>query len=555
MGKVSFLKTLFARTLHFFYFLILGVGSLLILSSGLSLTSVMQILVFLMIVIMILSKLAQGELAKKFKGQAFIVGILPVILFLYILIFSTGGLASPFLILTHFLAIGASFVVSPKIAVSYIIATVFLFVGNLATDQSAKTFVQTNLFPTILYFIAYISLIPFAYILAKQYKFKEEWAQILEKQIATSKTQEEILLKNITSAVFLLNPNFAVVFLNQSATRISGFGKEAVDQDFFKLFAFKDKDGRALASYSLPLSQTLSSKVPTSIENIQMQVKDKKYLRINMKILPAIASEGTLGLILIVEDLAKEKEQTYKKESTASQALTRFLTFLADQKRLITQVKNQETLDFEKLISQNQELEHLAQDFIYALRLESGNIGYLATIVDIGELLQEIIYELQPQAQQRNIILVAKPLTETVQPTQPHFSLRIPLAKRMFPIISVIGNFSWIKDSLKRIFEILFILSKRGDKVEIAVDRREGLGQIQITTSIRNISPELAPDLFEKFYGKLQDMPQLSQTSGLEGYIAKSLIERMGGNISITSSNNPPALIFVITFGLKENDT
>lgn len=542
------------RILHFFYFLILGIGSLLILASGFSLTSVMQILVFLMIVIIIFSKLAQGELARKFRGQAFIVGVLPVILFLYILIFSTGGLASPFLILSHFLAIGTSFVISPATAVSFIIATVFLIVGHLATDQQARIFAQSNLFPTILYFLSYISLIPFAYILAKQYKFKEEWAQILEKQIATSKTQEEILLKNITSAVFLLNPNFEVVFLNQSATRISGFGKEAVGQDFFKLFAFKDKDGRVLASYSLPLPQTLSSKVPTSIENIQMQVKDKKYLRINMKILPAIASEGTLGLILIVEDLAKEKEQTHKKESTASQALTRFLIFLADQKRLITQVKNQERLDFEKLISQNQELEHLAQDFIYALRLESGNIGYLATIVDIGELLQEIIYELQPQAQQRNIILVAKPLTETVQPTQPRFSLRIPLAKRMFPIISVIGNFSWIKDSLKRIFEIVFILSKNGDKLEIAVDRREGLGQIQITTSIRDISKELAPDLLEKFYGKLQDMPALSQTSGLEGFIAKSLIERMGGNISISSLDNS-TLIFVITFGLKENDS
>ena len=152
------------------------------------------------------------------------------------------------------------------------------------------------------------------------------------------------------------------------------------------------------------------------------------------------------------------------------------------------------------------------------------------------------------------VTLAAKRPEGTTPLVQPKEGLRIPVAKGVFPQVSVIGNTAWLTDSFKRIFGLILLLAKKDQKIEIEVLSNQGLAQIRITTPEVGIVKEQILDLFEKFHGRLKDEPRLSETSGLEGYIAKNLIERMAGNISV-EQKEPPQITICISFGEHKTES
>lgn len=537
------------------YFFSLGVASLYILKSAISLQVIMQIFIFLTILIVIALKLASSTNLKLQRSSALKIGLLPVAFFIYLLVLSTGGLSSQFIITTHLFSMALAFLISPQISISFITATLSLFL-LIAIGEPRQEFLGQSPFALVLYFVAYIALIPLSYIIAKEYRVKEEWANILEKQIATSKNQEETLLKNITDAVIVLNKQSQVVYINQAANTLTGFGREILDKNLFEFFRFKDQDGRALLPYQIPIDQSLNTKTQSYLENIRLLIKEK-FLPVDLKIIPVIGLEGPLGTILVFKDRTSADQTIQKKKTATFMSLARFLTFLASQKNVLLNLKRANPLNsqLEDLIRKNEDLKHLSEDFVYTLRIESGEVGALTSLVDLGEIVQELLFELKPYLQGKNLILIPRHLTASANVVAPKSNLRIPVQKKVFPEVYIIGNISWIKDSLSRIFKLIFLLSQSSKKIEVEVVREQGLGLVRIYAPIYSFwgnAARLMPDLFEKFYGQLQNMPELSETSGLEGYIAKNLIERMGGNIRYENRQNPPALVFTITFGLKE---
>src|SRR3989304_6369322 len=302
MEKFKKLIPLAIYLASFLYFLVVGLISFLILRSEIALETIMKIISVHVLLILISAKFVLSKSKQESRGVIYLGGLLPIILFGYFLIFATGGLSSPFLVLTHFFAISVAFLITPQIAVSFIAATIVLMAVNLAFDSSAVAFVRQTPFAAILYFVAYIALVPFSYVLSREYTVKEAWVKILEKQIATSKTQEEELLKNITECVLVVNRRLNLVYINKAAKEFSQYGEEILGQNLFKFFSFKDKDGRNIEPYSLPFGQVVSSKTQTTIENIQVSTKEKKFVKVDMKILPVIGPEEPLGLVLIIEE-------------------------------------------------------------------------------------------------------------------------------------------------------------------------------------------------------------------------------------------------------------
>lgn len=532
----------------FAYFLALGFAAAFILHKAISLTTIMQIFSILAVLIIVSSKFILPKIKNPAKTIVLFLLLLPVVLLIYFLILTTNLIFSPFIILTHFFAIGVAFLISPQISVTYIIATLTLIITQLSINQSLLPLVTNSPLLSLLYFISYVGLIPFSFILARQYKFKEEWAQILEKQIATSQTQEEELLKNIKEAIFVVDTNFKLVYLNEAACQFSKYNQQDLDKDFPQLFAFKDDKGRDLPANSLPLAQALNSKVQFFMQNIQIAAKDKNFATIDLKILPAIAADGPMGLILIVEEKSAHKKLDKQQETTASLALAKFLNLLTGQKQQITTIRQK--IDPEKittLLNQNELLSRLAQDFIYVLRLESGKTNLYSQLIDLGKIIQDLIEEQKPQAQIYSLELMPI-VTQQPKPIQPK-TLQIPLEKRIFDKLYVIGNPTWIKDALGRILYLIFLTSIPKSQIMVEVKQEQELLKVTFTSKSK-ITKDKAAKLFEKFDPSLVNIPQLANATGLEGYIAKSLITRMGANLEINDAQE--SLTFTTTLGTRK---
>lgn len=532
-------------------FLIIGFSSWLV-TSKLQLRDLISVLLFLILSFSVAIRVITIKLKGKIKTIVLSIGLATIAFFAYTLILSTGGISSPFLVITHLFAIGISFLISPGVSVAFILATISVLTPHAFIDPAAKDLLSVSPFVTVIYMIAYVALIPMSFALAREYRIKEEWVKNLEKQIATSKNQEDALLKNIEDAVLVLNKKFEIMYLNQSVTKLFKYTNHALGKNFFSLFLIKDRYGRPVEKYNMPFEQTINSKIESYIESIQIASENQTYTRVDLKILPVIEGGTALGLVLVIKDLSAKTFAQDKEKNVALIALSRFVSILNKQKlgfqKLIQSPRKTETI--KELIYQNIELENLSQDFFYTLRLESGEIGSLSSLVDLGQVLEEIIANEKWRSMEQGIRIIPKNMTPGV--IEPRSSLQVSIPTRRFEQVYILANAAWLKDSLGRLLEIIILLTKQGQNVVIDVARQDVLATVTIT-SLLIIQKQDFGEIFTKFYGRLANLPHLVETSGLEGFIAKNLIERLGGNISFENNPKSELTTVKITFTLIES--
>lgn len=536
--------------LTFCFFLIIGLISWHA-TTRLELNQLVGVLLFLIVLIAGGLRLLAIILKGKLKQIVFAIGVTVVVFFINLLVLSSGGIASPFLVVTHFFAIAASFLISPGVSISFILATILIIIPHTFIDPSSGGLTNTSPLITLLYFVAYIALLPVSFTLAREYKIKEEWVNKLEKQIATSKTQEDTLLKNIEDAVLVLNRKFEIMYLNEAVTKLFKYSNHALGKNFFSLFLIKDKEGRPVEKYNMPFDQILSSKTQSYIENIQIASENQDYTRVDLKILPVIEGDNALGLILVIKDITNKQIAEKKEKNVAIIALARFVAILNKQKRKFQElIKNPKKETVEELLRQNIELEHLSQDFFYSLRLESGEIGSLSSLVDISEILEEIILDEKWRSLEKGVKIVPKNSTNQLMPLRSDLKITIP--KRRFEKVYILANPAWLRDSLGRLLEIIVLLTRQGQNVTVDVTRDNVLAQVTISSPIVIPAQDLS-EIFNKFYGRLSNLKEFSQTSGLEGFIAKNLIDRLGGHITFETNPKVGLTSIKITFTLIDD--
>lgn len=539
--------------ISFVLFLTIGYLSLIILKANTSLQNLMQIFYILAIVIGISFKTILPKLSKENKHYFFIIASLPVVAFIYLLVFSTGILFSPYLVLTHFFAIATSFLLSPQISIAFVISTTMLITGNALAEGSIQSIITKNTFLGILIGISYAGLIPLSYILAKEYKLKEEWARILEQQIATSKTQEEELLKSINEIVIVIDNNFRILYLNKTASKTFNYKSEAIHKNIYKLFKFKNSEGLDLYSYSLPFVQIIKSGQPQTIRGLQIKGNKDQFASFDMKIIPALEKGQTIGLILIMQDISQQKNIALKQIQTSSLALSKFLQHLSLQKKSIQDINSNsnKSTSSTKLLEQNHTLEQMAEDLIYIMRIESGDTGTISNIFDIGLLIDKLILE-ENHTQNKNGVLLYPiiPSNKKGLLMPPQKKIQLQFLKRNFPDIYIVGNENIIKQSLKRILSLLYLTSYNRSSISVQVTKIKEIATISFISHENILTSPKANNLFEKYYGNLADTKELSTGSGLEGYIAKTLLERTGAHIKTSTNTNNKSLTVSISFGV-----
>ena len=79
--------------------------------------------------------------------------------------------------------------------------------------------------------------------------------------------------------------------------------------------------------------------------------------------------------------------------------------------------------------------------------------------------------------------------------------------------------------------------------------RDKELATINLISHKSVVPDKQAMNLFEKYYGQLSGLPELKLGSGLEGFIAKTILERMGANVT-TSTTGEKSLTVIIRFGV-----
>ena len=510
MEKLTLLSTL--------VFTLAGLFSLFLIRTEISLETLLQVIAAVILLVVLTTRFVFKKIVGQNKTLAYLVESLAISLFIYVLVFSTGSLTSPFLILTHLYAIGVAFLISWQITISFVFITVAFLILSIRFDPTVSAQLLENQFTLILYFLAYLAILPFTNFLAKIYRQKEAWVEELSQMLSTSKKHQETLLKNIEDAVVVISKDFAISFVNQAAVEKTGFAQnDIIGKNFFEVFTIKDDTGGTLESEKLPFSAVLATENEVKVDKLQISTKGANFLRINLKILPVIDHNGqVLGLMIIIKD--------FDERETASWAQLE---------------KVQEKLS----IMPQDKLKETAYDLLLALRLESGTVEGLSSFINISDIVEKEMIVFMQFAQERRVNLTCpSPTNDTILPKG-----KIIMSEKhcTFPVVYVLANGKLLTAAIHNLMKVAISLAEPSGEVHADVQTATDIVKFELLVTNKKIKQEDLNLLLNKFFNEDLKLPNLEICTGLEIAIAKEIFEKHGGVLKI--SKNPKGILISAT--------
>lgn len=483
-----------------------GISTLFIINSEISLQGLLQVMSIVILVIVFLTRFVFSRIATKNRTVAYLIEAFAISIFLYVLVFSTGSLASPFLILTHLYAIGVAFLISPQITTSFVFVTVVFLILSLRSDESAALLLEENRFSIILYFLAYVAILPFTNFLARLYRQKEAWVQELSQMLATSKKQEESLLKNIEDAVLVVSRDLEVSYANKGAQEKTGYSeKDLVGKKFLELFNFKDNSGNNISGENLPLAAVITTKNEAQLEGIQISDKSGAFRRANLKILPVIDHTGVvLGVMIIIKDFS-DKDLT----------LSSYFEKVAEEIPKIDP----------------QKLKNIAQDLLLMLKLESEAQEGLSSFINVATIVENEMFALEPMANTKKVrITCESPALET---TRPRGTVISPQKKCSFPNVFILASEDLLQKAMNKLIQIAVMTAENGTEMRVDITTATDVVKIEVLVSNSKVTQVVLDLLHVKFFNKSSNMDEFKDTTGLEIAIAETIFEKHGGDLKI----------------------
>ncbi|EON70860.1 sensor histidine kinase [Lysinibacillus sphaericus] len=219
----------------------------------------------------------------------------------------------------------------------------------------------------------------------------------------------------------------------------------------------------------------------------------------------------------IMTTIAKERRIEKQKNeliTNVSHDLRTPLTSIMGYLRLLREGRYDTREQYEDYIkiafSKSEQLKNLIDDLFEYTKLTNENIVLNQHNVCINELLDQLIEELVPQAEERNLL----------------FEKNYP-EERIYASVD--------SEKIVRVFDNLLMnaikYSTSGGEIKVSFKKQQNSLQICVANHSEQFTKEELVNLFERFYKKDQSRTNVSEGSGLGLAIAKSIVELHGGEI------------------------
>jgi hypothetical protein len=337
-------------------------------------------------------------------------------------------------------------------------------------------------------------------------------------QAAPGEKAEESILEHLEEGVVTMNRDLSIVKINPTAEKITGvLNENAAGKDFFTIFYLYDYDKNLIDKNKFPHKDFTRSFIGFAEENVYIQNAGKSLVPIDFKFSAIKGPEGEIGSFLFVFNEKYREKGTDKPNRVMLESLDRF-----------------ETLLIQNLDSSPRRMIHFYQNLELLYKLSVGEIPGLLSDMDVGESVKKVF--------ERKVGLSYEYKVELFNsvPASP-----LPIKTNRFVF----------EKALEKILELGIFIASRSDNRYVLVST--GLTNENIFIFIRstvydNFPWESAAELIKPFFGSLSHEEKLLQASGLEGYLAESLLKAKGFEGGITGEkyddgvNNPQLILTVI---------
>ncbi len=340
-------------------------------------------------------------------------------------------------------------------------------------------------------------------------------------------TELEAVVENIRDGVMVYDPNFRIISMNRAAEEVFGLSAKEVVGTFVTPELVNNAHLRILAQVIFPSLAPSINVTSNEWPQVMDITFEEPHLELHTVLNRIVGSDGrVIGFLKLITDTTREKAILASKSefiTVAAHQLRTPLTALSWIFETIQKAVKEKNNADPTLSSNIQEGWGLTQrslriinDLLDAARIEEGKFGFHFQDVILAELVKTISDE---------AVIIAKEKGVTVR-----FSTGAARdAVRADPERLGIAISNLVDNAIK--------YNTKGGSVDISVNpsANGALLEVRVTDTGIGIKKEDVAKLSQKFY-RGENATQLEPNgSGLGIYIAKNIIERHGGTISVVS--------------------
>lgn len=461
-------------------------------------------------------------------------------IFIQLIILSSGGIKSPFLIFIHLFMIGISLIFSFSVSLLFMLASCIIIAVDISSQQNLLLFILNDPYATILQISSLIPIIPVSYIISQHYHFKDKLSKILHSQVI----RDETIFANIEELIIITDTKLRILSVNDAVEKtIQKSDSEMIGQPIFEILLIKDNQGKLVNKETfLPNDKACPKNVSDEFVLINSRLPQRK---IHLLMQSIKDTENNINQIsFIISSRSQKDQQNNSLSITLNKAKAKY--------DAISEKVKQELLN-NSLTGVRMEIILLGkiQNDIYALQTLKENLkNNDKNRVDISQLCKQTVLREQDFASGFKIPIEFK---------MPDFGIEdiVPLTVKNFPVktdeftgpfFTVLTDIKRFTVIIKKLLDIGIFLASTETNPFISLTIQRGNKEtitIKITTSCPALSEEELLDITSPYYIKLYNKTNLHIGSGLEGYLAKTLCNELNIPLDIKYKNN--TITFLLT--------
>ncbi|MCC2518984.1 sensor histidine kinase [Bacillus paranthracis] len=233
-----------------------------------------------------------------------------------------------------------------------------------------------------------------------------------------------------------------------------------------------------------------------------------------MALLTKNINQMAKGLMVNIEKGREIERQKNELITNVSHDLRTPLTSIMGYLRLLQDAKYENREQYDEYIkiafSKSEQLKNLIEDLFEYTKLTNENIVLEKQEICINEMLDQLIEELVPQAEEHGLS-ITKEFPE----------------ERIHAVVD--------PEKIVRVFDNLLMnaikYSKDEGEIKVSLQRQKETIQISVKNPSEEFTKKELEHLFERFYKKDQSRSRVAEGSGLGLAIAKSIVDMQGGDI------------------------
>jgi signal transduction histidine kinase/DNA-binding response OmpR family regulator len=255
----------------------------------------------------------------------------------------------------------------------------------------------------------------------------------------------------------------------------------------------------------------------------EVTITDPAHRILEVRTSPVIDPAGRdLGCVSTMHDVTAEREAAIMKNEFVSMVSHELRTPLTSIKGYVDLIVdgdageiNETQREFLEIVQENSDrLVALINDMLDISRIESGRVHLRIEPLEVGDIIQGVADTFRTYAAQSGV-----DLSQSVPRSLPRMA----------------GDRDRVGQVLMNLVSNAVKYSPGGGSVTVEAHKRGGFVAISVTDTGLGISPENLSQLFTKFFRVDSSLTREIGGSGLGLSIVKSVVELMGGTVSVTS--------------------